>query len=161
MRVRRALLEAGESPDVRGQQRPGRAGAVRSLRMDQNPRQASGGPYPHRAFQGAGHTGHMAPRPAQLVGGPPDHWCWAAHLLPGAIHVPRERGSVGGPLTLQCSVGQPDLAVGGDVRPLVLSLAASSAWHVSVTSSRQADGCCVPPDVVCQRVVQGAASRRC
>jgi hypothetical protein len=36
MRVHRALLEAGESPDVHGQQRPGRAGAVRSLRMDQN-----------------------------------------------------------------------------------------------------------------------------
>jgi len=35
------------------------------------------------------------------------------------------------------------------------------AWPVSVISSRQADGCCVPPDVVCQRVVQGAASRRC
>jgi hypothetical protein len=32
---------------------------------------------------------------------------------------------------------------------------------VSVISSRQADGCCIPPDVVCQRVVQGAASRRC
>jgi hypothetical protein len=39
MRVRRALLEAGESPDERGQQGPGRAGAVRSLRTDQNPRQ--------------------------------------------------------------------------------------------------------------------------
>jgi hypothetical protein len=30
---------------------------------------------------------------------------------------------VAGPLTLQCSVGQADLAVGGDVRPFVLPCA--------------------------------------
>ena len=98
MRVRRALLEAGESPDERGQQRPGRAGAVRSLRTDQNPRQASGGPTLVGHFKGRVIRDLKAPSAAQLVGGPPDHWCWAAHVLPGVIHVARERGPVGGRL---------------------------------------------------------------
>jgi hypothetical protein len=37
--------------------------------------------------------------------------------------MPRARWAVPqpGPLTLQCSVGQADLAVGGDVRPFVPS----------------------------------------
>ena len=80
MRVRRALLEAGESPDERGQQRPGRAGAVRSLRTDQNPRQASGGPTLVGHFKGRVIRDIKAPSAAQLVGGPPD--------LPGVIYLP-------------------------------------------------------------------------
>jgi hypothetical protein len=34
----------------------------------------------------------------------------------------RRKSCKPGPLTLQCSVGQADLAVGGDVRPFVLPL---------------------------------------
>jgi hypothetical protein len=55
--------------------------------------QASRSPYPHRAFQRTGLTGHKSPTGTQLAGRPLDHRRRAAHAPPDRIHVPRKCGS--------------------------------------------------------------------